>query len=445
MASSSCSLSSLMIFLVVVTFVSPICSTSRRALIDPKAMQIGFRVDLKHVDSGGNRTKFERLQRAMKRGNFRLQRLNEMVAKTDSEVSSPVYHGKGEFLMNLSIGTPPEPYSAIMDTGSDIIWTQCKPCQQCFDVPTPVFDPTKSSSFSQLPCSSSLCSALQFTYCGTDGCEYLYRYGFNSLSSSIQGAMATETFTFGKVSVPNIEFGCGKNHTGSAFSIVAGLVGLSRGPLSLVSQLGAPKFSYCLTSIYDSSETSTLLIGSLAIVNSTGGKNSIITTPLIPNPSKPYFYYFSLQGITVGDTALPITFPLNQDGSGGIIIDSGTTITYLEQSTFDLVKKEFISQTRLSVDKSGSTGLDLCFTLPSNASVVDVTPKLVFHFDGADMELPFENYMIQLSDMGLMCLAMNGSSFGMSVFGNVQQQNMMVIHDLAKETLSLIPTQCNQL
>ncbi|KAI8029296.1 Aspartic proteinase nepenthesin-1 [Camellia lanceoleosa] len=443
MASSSCFLSSLMIFLVVVTFVSPICSTSRRAPIDHKAMQIGFRVDLKHVDSGGNYTKFERLQRAMKRGKFRLQRLNEMVAKTDSEVNSQVYPGNGEFLMKLSIGTPPESYSAIMDTGSDLIWTQCKPCQQCFDQPTPVFDPTKSSSFSQLPCSSSLCSALPLSNCGTDGCEYLYTYGDYS---STQGAMATETFTFGEVLVPNIGFGCGEDNEGSGFSQGAGLVGLGRGPLSLVSQLGEPKFSYCLTSIDDSSKTSTLLMGSLASVNSTGGKNSITTTPLIQNPSQPSFYYLSLQGITVGGTALPIkksTFALNQDGSGGLIIDSGTTITYLEQSAFDLVKKEFISQTKLSVDKSGSTGLDLCFTLPSDASTVEV-PKLVFHFDGADMDLPAENYMIADSGMGLMCLAMGGSS-GMSIFGNVQQQNMMVVHDLAKGTLSFIPTQCNQL
>ncbi|KAF5960791.1 hypothetical protein HYC85_002000 [Camellia sinensis] len=258
--------------------------------------------------------------------------------------------------------------------------------------------------------------------------------------------MATETFTFGEVLVPNIGFGCGEDNEGSGFSQGAGLVGLGRGPLSLVSQLGEPKFSYCLTSIDDSSKTSTLLMGSLASVNSTGGKNSITTTPLIQNPSQPSFYYLSLQGITVGGTALPIkksTFALNQDGSGGLIIDSGTTITYLEQSAFDLVKKEFISQTKLSVDKSGSTGLDLCFTLPSDASTVEV-PKLVFHFDGADMDLPAENYMIADSGMGLMCLAMGGSS-GMSIFGNVQQQNMMVVHDLAKETLSFIPTQCNQL
>ncbi|KAI8031468.1 Aspartic proteinase nepenthesin-1 [Camellia lanceoleosa] len=330
-----------------------------------------------------------------------------------------------------------------MDTGSDLIWTQCKPCQQCFDQPTPVFDPTKSSSFSQLPCSSSLCSALPLSNCGTDGCEYLYTYGNYS---STQSAMATETFTFGEVLVPNIGFGCGEDNEGSGFSQGAGLVRLGRGPLSLVSQLGKPKFSYCLTSIDDSSKTSTLLMGSLASVNNTGGKNSITTTPLIQNPSQPSFYYLSLQGITVGGTALPIkksTFALNQDGNGGLIIDSGTTITYLEQSAFDLVKKEFISQTKLSVDKSGSTGLDLCFTLPSDASTVEV-PKLVFHFDGANMDLLAENYMIADSGMGLMCLAMGGSS-GMSIFGNVQQQNMMVVHDLAKETLSFIPTQCNQL
>jgi hypothetical protein len=71
-------------------------------------------------------------------------------------------------------------------------------------------------------------------------------------------------------------------------------------------------------------------------------------------------------------------------------------------------------------------------------------PKLVFHFDGADLELPAENYMIGDSSMGVACLAM-GSSSGMSIFGNVQQQNMLVLHDLEKETLSFLPTQCDLL
>ncbi|XP_052196750.1 aspartic proteinase nepenthesin-1-like [Diospyros lotus] len=447
LSSSSCSWSSILfaalIAVVLVVFVSPAHSTSRPAL-DRRMIQAGFKVPLKHVDSGGNFTKFELLQRAMKRGKHRLDRFSAMVlaAGDSSEIKSQVYPGNGEFLMKLSIGTPPASYSAILDTGSDLIWTQCKPCQQCFDQPTPVFDPKRSSSFSQVSCSAALCQALPLPSCAAEGCEYLYTYGDYS---STQGVLATETFTFDdKVSVPNVAFGCGEDNEGSGFNQGAGLVGLGRGPLSLVSQLGEPKFSYCLTSI-DGTKSSSLLMGSLATAG-VGSGGTIETTPLIQNPSQPSFYYLSLEGITVGDTLLPIeksTFALKEDGSGGLIIDSGTTITYLEDSAFQLVKKEFISQVKLPVDDTGAAGLDLCFTLPSGATTVEI-PQLVFHFDGADLELPGENYMIADSTMGLMCLAM-GSSSGMSIFGNVQQQNMLVVYDLTKKTLSFVPTQCDQL
>ncbi|KAK6923689.1 Xylanase inhibitor, C-terminal [Dillenia turbinata] len=360
-------------------------------------------------------------------------------AAGDSEVTAPVNAGTGEFLMKLGIGTPAETYSAIMDTGSDLIWTQCKPCKECYDQPTPIFDPKKSSSFSPLSCSSNLCEALPISSCN-DGCKYFYTYGDYS---STEGVMATETFTFGETSASGIGFGCGEDNDGSGFSQGAGLVGLGRGPLSLVTQLGLPKFSYCLTSI-DDSKSSTLLMGSLA----SGSKSTseIITTPLIHNPSQPSFYYLSLEGITVGDKRLPLDkdfFTPQEDGSGGIIIDSGTTITYLDETAFSALKKEFISQTQLPADTSGESGLDLCFTLPSDAKQVEV-PKLIFHFQSADLELPGDNYMISDSSAGVTCLAM-GSSEGMSIFGNIQQQNMLVIHDLEKEAISFVPTECDKI
>ncbi|KAG5254206.1 aspartic proteinase nepenthesin [Salix suchowensis] len=434
------SLSFVLALAVFTLFFSLAFSTSRRALEHPK-MQKGFRVRLKHVDSGKNLTRFERIQHGVKRGRNRLQRLKAMalVASSSSEIESPVLPGNGEYLMKMAIGTPPETYSAILDTGSDLIWTQCKPCTQCFDQSTPIFDPKKSSSFSKLPCSSQLCDALPQSSC-KDSCEYLYTYGDYS---STQGILASETLTFGKASVPNVAFGCGADNEGSGFSQGAGLVGLGRGPLSLVSQLKEPKFSYCLTSV-DETKTSTLLMGSLASMNASS--SAIKTTPLIRNPSQPSFYYLSLEGISVGGTRLPIkksTFSLQDDGSGGLIIDSGTTITYLEESAFNLVAKEFTSQIDLLVDSSGSTGLEVCFTLPSGSTKMEV-PKMVFHFDGADLELPAENYMIGDSSMRVACLAM-GSSSGMSIFGNVQQQNMVVLHDLEKETLSFLPAQCDLL
>jgi len=402
---------------------------------------------LRHVDSGKNLTKLERVQHGMKRGKSRLQRLNAMVlaastAPNSDQLEAPIHAGNGEYLMELAIGTPPMSYPAVLDTGSDLIWTQCRPCTRCYKQPTPIFDPTKSSSFSKVSCGSSLCSALPSSTC-SDGCEYVYSYGDYSVT---QGVLGTETFTFGKskekVSVHNIGFGCGEDNEGDGFEQASGLVGLGRGPLSLVSQLNEPRFSYCLTPI-DDTKKSVLLLGSYETVKD--AKDGV-TTPLLKNPLQPSFYYLSLEGISVGDTRLAIeksTFDVGNDGSGGVIIDSGTTISYIEQKAFDELKKEFIAQTKLSVDKDSSTGLDLCFSLPSDSTEVEI-PKLVFHFTGGDLELPAENYMIGDSSLGVACLAM-GAASGMSIFGNVQQQNILVNHDLQKETISFIPTSCDKL
>ncbi|KAK4754214.1 hypothetical protein SAY87_002318 [Trapa incisa] len=448
---------------LVASFSVPALATSRQALRRIEPEHTGFKVVLKHIDSGKNLTKFERLQRGIARGQHRLQKLS----KTEMEAESPIHAGNGEFLMQLAIGTPAEGFSAIMDTGSDLIWTQCEPCSQCFDQPTPIFNPRNSSTFATLPCSSQTCRALPSTTCSVRGdgsCEYFYSYGDYS---STQGVMATETFTFGDssgdghgqdaISISKVAFGCGKDNEGGGFSQGAGLVGLGRGPLSLVSQLGVPEFSYCLTSIDDDSKISRLFIGRQAINITTTTTTApaaasptattSITIPLIQNPSQPSFYYLPLQGISVGGTRLPInpsTFSLGDDGSGGLIIDSGTTITNLEESAFESVRREFISQTKLPVDSSGWSGLDLCFTLPSGTTQFEV-PRLVLHFEGgSDLDLPGNNYMIGDSTLGLICLAM-GASTGISILGNVQQQNMLVVHDLEKETLSFIPTQCDQL
>ncbi|KAL2347158.1 hypothetical protein Fmac_001158 [Flemingia macrophylla] len=447
------SLVTLVTLLVVALLLHPTSSTSRKTLNHHHHRRNhfpnGIRVMLRHVDSGKNLTKLERVQHGIKRGKSRLQRLNAMVLAASSSTTTPrqtpngesleapVHAGNGEYLMELAIGTPPESYPAVLDTGSDLIWTQCKPCTQCYKQPTPIFDPSKSSSFSKVSCGSNLCIALPSSSC-SDGCEYVYSYGDYSTS---QGVLATETFTFGENKVHNIGFGCGEDNEGDGFEQASGLVGLGRGPLSLVSQLQAPRFSYCLTPT-DDTKKSVLLLGSSENVK--GAKE--VTTPLLKNPLQPSFYYLSLEGISVGETLLDIeksTFEVGEDGSGGVIIDSGTTITYLQSKAFDAFKKEFVSQMNLPLDKSSSTGLDVCFSVPSETSQVEV-PNVVFHFKGGDLQLPADNYMIGDSNLGVACLAI-GSASGMSIFGNVQQQNILVNHDLEKETISFIPTSCDQL
>ena len=59
------------------------------------------------------------------------------------------------------------------------------------------------------------------------------------------------------------------------------------------------------------------------------------STPIVQNNQESTFYYLSLDSISVGRKLLNIkkdTFILQFDGRGGFVIDSGTTVTYLEQA-----------------------------------------------------------------------------------------------------------------
>ena len=116
------------------------------------------------------------------------------------DIRVPVYVGDREFFMNLLIGTPVVPLVVIMDTGSDLIWTQCKPCTYCFEQATPVFNLKLSSSFSDVTCSSKICKALRNSSCGNGCCEYLNVYG--------DGSTHHKGFYLGKLSLLKNRFLC---------------------------------------------------------------------------------------------------------------------------------------------------------------------------------------------------------------------------------------------
>jgi saccharopepsin len=63
-----------------------------------------------------------------------------------------------EYTMALSIGTPPQQFFVLIDTGSDLLWLNCKPCNQCithsFGSP---FDPSLSSSYRNTSCTDNFC------------------------------------------------------------------------------------------------------------------------------------------------------------------------------------------------------------------------------------------------------------------------------------------------
>uniref|UniRef100_A0ACD5U856 Uncharacterized protein n=1 Tax=Avena sativa TaxID=4498 RepID=A0ACD5U856_AVESA len=249
-----------------------------------------------------------------------------------------------------------------------------------------------SSTFSTLPCTSPLCRSLPgpFRACNATGCVYDYRYvvGFTA------GHLATETLAIGGASFRDVAFGC-STANGGHMDNASGIMGLGRGPLSLVSQLGIGRFSYCLRSDSDAG-ASPILFGSLA--NVTG--DSVQSTPLVQNPTVPVprapYYYVNLTGVRVGAADLPFTFGFTSTGAGGAIVDSGTTFTYLAGAGYDMLEREFLSQTAgLLTRVSGARfDFDLCFEAAGDTDVDAVlVPGLVLSFaGGAEYAVPRRSY-----------------------------------------------------
>jgi len=416
---------------------------------------LGLRLDLVHRDSSlsplfpGNITSTERLKQAVQRSQERLETLKMSVVQfgdKTKQIQSPVsvgIPGSGEFMMTMAIGTPSVSYTGILDTGSDLIWAQCRPCDYCYDQSAPFYYPYASSSYRTILCPSSQCQAIDplIAICAHTLCNYYYLYGDYSSTS---GVFSYETFTISSQSFRDIVFGCGQDNGGN-FGQGGGIIGFGRGSISLISQLGSSggnKFSYCLMSVTDSpSKISPLFIGETATLNAT----TVSSTPLIQSSSRSSLYYLSLEGISLGGQLLNIragAFDIQDDGSGGLVIDSGTTFTLLDEFGYNVLKEALISSINLPQADGSGIGLDLCYSQQSVSSATNF-PTITFHFKGADYVLPKENYMY-VDSSGIICLAMIPSE-GMSIFGNFQQQNYQILYDNGKNMLSFAPTVCDAL
>ncbi|PKI47776.1 hypothetical protein CRG98_031826 [Punica granatum] len=168
----------------------------------------GFSVELIHRDSPRSplynpaETPTQRLRKSLARTIARANSLSQTAAATGSAPFSTITSNAGSYLMNISIGTPPFQILGIADTGSDLIWTQCEPCNDCFEQVAPLFDPQKSSTYRDVSCTSSTCSSLDGTNCGGNTCQYSYSYGDQSYT---RGDVAVETAI--SVGRNRIEFG----------------------------------------------------------------------------------------------------------------------------------------------------------------------------------------------------------------------------------------------
>uniref|UniRef100_A0A7N0T0G4 Peptidase A1 domain-containing protein n=1 Tax=Kalanchoe fedtschenkoi TaxID=63787 RepID=A0A7N0T0G4_KALFE len=407
----------------------------------------GFSTKIYHRDSPASPfydpalTLTERIRRSAARSIARANRYR-LDASTDSPKATITGDG-GEYLMNISLGTPAFPIVAIADTGSDLIWTQCAPCSSCYTQKLPLFNPKKSRTFRELPCDSTACPSDSSSGCTDDNkCGYTVGYGDGS---STNGVISTETITLESTSatpvkLPKYIFGCGFDNQGTFSPEGSGIIGLGGGSESLVSQLGDQingKFSYCLVPLGSGDGTSTINFGKAAAVSGRG----VVKTPLVKK-SPDTFYYLTLNGFTVGEDKVLLSGGSSGNAAdaeeGNIIIDSGTTLVILPSEFYSQLESAVSKKTSGTPAQDSSGTFSLCYTADNSFK----PPTITANWAGGDVELKPFNTFVKISDE-VVCFAFAASD-NLAIFGNLAQMNFLVGYDKVGGTVSFQPADCTQ-
>ncbi|KAG6525027.1 aspartyl protease family protein 2-like [Zingiber officinale] len=366
-----------------------------------------------------------------------------------STVVSGLALGSGEYFARIGIGMPPRYAYMVLDTGSDVVWLQCAPCRSCYSQSDPIFDPRTSHTYAAVPCGASLCRRLDEAGCDTsrNACQYQVSYGDGSLTT---GEFSTETLTFRRsIRVPRVALGCGHDNEG-LFVAAAGLLGLGRGSLSFPSQAGrrfGRVFSYCLvdrTSAGYPNRSSSVVFGDSAVPRAS---SRVAYTPMLRNPKLDTFYYIELTGVSVGGASVPgvVASDLRLDpstGRGGVIVDSGTSVTRLARPAYEALRDAFRAGTMdLKLAPGGFSLFDTCYDLTGQMEVQ--VPTVVLHLAGGSaVSLPASNYLIPVDTKGTFCFAFAGADSGVSIIGNIQQQGYRVVFDGQRSKVGLMPGGC---
>ena len=348
-----------------------------------------------------------------------------------------------QHLMKASIGTLPVDIYGIIDTTSDLVWTQCVPCDVCFNQIHPKFDPKKSSTYSEISCHSKKCQEWDQVH---RYCNYVSGYASGLSKGVLAKEKVTITSTSGQEVSFDIAFGCAHNKTINYNDHTTKLIALGLGPLSFPSQIGSKRFSYCLLP-YDTEYTDPSITGKISFGNGSEVMGDVVvSTPFVAMGNQ---YYVTLEGISVGDTYVPF----NSSGKvskGNVCIDSGSPPLTLPPDFYNRLEVEVKKQISIDPIKNETlTGTRLCCrTEITNKN----GPKLTDHFEGANVELkPTITFNRPVHAYDIYCFAITNTANtaleylgDKGLYGNYFQANLLIGFDLETMMVSFKPTDCTK-
>ncbi|KAL6845412.1 hypothetical protein ACP4OV_024907 [Aristida adscensionis] len=403
-------------------------------------------------------------------------------------LSSGAYTGTGQYFVRFRVGTPAQPFLLVADTGSDLTWVKChRPASSdaggandsassysLAASPPRVFRPEKSRTWAPIPCSSDTCRvSLPFSLasCPTPrtACAYDYRYkdgsaargtvGTDSATIELSGRGAAATGgsrSSRKAKLRGVVLGCTTAYNGDSFLASDGVLSLGYSNISFASSAAARfggRFSYCLVDhLAPRNATSYLTFGPNPAVSSSAPAKPACgsppaagarQTPLLLDHRMRPFYAVAVNGISVDGELLKIPRAVWDLGKGGgAIVDSGTSLTVLARPAYRAVvaalSKKLAGLPMVTMDP-----FDYCYNWTSPTTVA--VPELAVHFAGAArLQPPAKSYVIDAAP-GVKCIGVQEGEWpGVSVIGNILQQEHLWEFDLKNRRLRFKRSRCTQ-
>ncbi|CAN6483611.1 unnamed protein product [Victoria cruziana] len=452
------------VFLALISFLTvPATEANGEAL----HFRMVHRSQLEEAPGDGEAGAFRRLEGITRRDQLRQKHMSATLRSprrkaTERTFGAPIasgaYSGSGEYFVKLKIGSPARDYLLVADTGSDLTWMKCQGGAKVATArgrrrATEACIP--SATFQPYMCSTDDCQSLPFytTVCPTptSPCLYDYRYADGSFTKGVYGndtvlAVAPD----GSVTpIRDVVVGRSSSFQGTIFEKTDGVLGLGFSPISFAittAQLYSGKFSYCLVDHLSHQNSNYLVFGN----NSRASNLSMRYAKLVLDTMIQPYYGVEVEGISMDGKMLPIPpsawkFVFKKNSiEGGVIIDSGMTLTSLVKPAYEIVIAAFRSYFK-DFPTFAQPPFELCFNLtglsPEQAKMAG--PKMAWHFGDDSKFSPYIGSYVTVVAPNTKCIAIiEGAWPGMSIIGNIHQQKYLWEFDLQNGRLGFAPSLC---
>jgi hypothetical protein len=167
--------------------------------------------------------------------------------------------------------------------------------------------------------------------------------------------------------------------------------------------------------------------------------DGVVSTPIV-RKDPPTFYYLTLEAFSIGNKRVEFIGSSNGD-EGNIIIDSGTTYTYIPSKDYANLESAVVESVKLERVDVPDKDFNLCYNVTSDGYDF---PLITAHFKGADVKLHPISTFVRIADE-VVCFAFNSTDKDdIPIFGNLAQQNLLVGYDLKQKTVSFKPMDCTK-